>query len=127
MFAFVAVTALLAAPFLALAFLTANHALFLTAAFLAELFVFAGVGPINTIIVTESPAGLVTLTQGLTIFALNLFGAFAAPSIVGWLADGLGLPTALLITADALLICGLLWWMGMERERNGHAAPGPAR
>lgn len=112
MLIFIGVLALLATPLLALSFVIADPRVFLTLCFFAELLIFAGVAPVNSILVLASPAGVVTLTQGLTILCLNLFGAFLAPILIGRMADASGLATALQLSSVALLVSGLVWIAG---------------
>ena len=77
MLRFCAVTSVLAIPFLLLGFSVDSRGLFLLFSFFSMLFLFSGIAPINTTIVTCCPERYVTLTQGLTIFLLNLFGRTA--------------------------------------------------
>ena len=112
MLRFVAISGLIAVPFAGFAFTVTDPTLFIVLCFLAEFFVFAGVGPINAVLVLSAPSGLVTLTQGVTIFVLNLFGAFLAPMVVGWVADRSSLALGLQCTTIALLFSALLWFMG---------------
>ena len=115
---FVAISTLLAVPFLAFCFISKSVEGFLVGCFLAELLIFAGVAPLNSVIVARAPAGLESFTQGITIFAIQLFGGFLGPVIVGALADGTGsLPLALQGTTAALLASGMLWLLATRRSR----------
>lgn len=86
--------------------------------FLAELIVFAVVAPVNSILVLTSPAQSVTLTQGITVLLLNLFGAFSAPILIGAIADKIGLELALQLATIALVGSGLAWLRGARVVRN---------
>jgi len=112
LFRFLGVTGLLATPFLLGAFLVEDRAAFLWLCFAAEVLIFAGTAPVNSIIVSAAPEGAVTLTQGVTIFALNLFGALLAPILVGALADATSLQAALQGLALPLGLSGLVWYLG---------------
>ncbi len=112
MLKFVGISALLAVPCLAYAFVTDNHWMFLTMCFFGELFVFAGVAPINSIIVLCCPPHLVALTQGVTIFFLNLFGSLAAPWVIGWVADASSLRLALQLTTATMAGSAVVWLWG---------------
>jgi len=115
---FVAISTLLAVPFLAFCFFSKSVEGFLIGCFLAELLIFAGVAPLNSVIVARAPVGLESFTQGITIFAIQLFGGFLGPVIVGAVADGTGsLPLALQGTTTALLASGLLWLLATRRSR----------
>lgn len=109
---FTGVAALLGVPFLVLALLTQHHLLFLVLCFLAELMIFAGVAPINAVIVLSAPRPLVTAAQGLTIASINIFGSFLAPIVLGAVADATSLPTAMQLCSVALFISGALWCLG---------------
>jgi MFS family permease len=107
---FVGWSTLMAAPFLGISFLATTSAVFLGACFLAELLIFAGVAPLNSVIVARAPRGYEAFTQGVTIFAIQLFGGFAGPVMIGLMADKLGnLSWALQGTTAALLVSGAIW------------------
>lgn len=119
MMLFIGILALLATPLLALSFVVTERQSFLILCFFAELLVFAGVAPVNSILVLASPTGVVTLTQGITILCLNLFGAFLAPIVIGRAADLAGLASAMQLSAVALAGCGGIWlWGAMNRLKN---------
>lgn len=118
MLRFVGIAALLGAPFLAGAFLVESKIAFLGMCFCAELLIFAGVAPLNSIVVVSSPKEYVTLTQGLTIFCINLFGSFLAPVVVGALADHAALAMALQASSAALFASGVVWLAGTPYARS---------
>lgn len=112
---FVGFFGVLAVPFAVIAFAGADYTLFLTMCFFAQLFIFAGVAPINSVVVLSAPPHLVTLAQGLCIFLLNLFGAFLGPIVIGFLADTWGLAQALQCSGIALFLSGVAWVYGGKR------------
>ncbi|MBX7137165.1 MAG: MFS transporter [Oligoflexia bacterium] len=114
---FSGMTALLGVPFLVLAFSSSNQAIFLLGCFLAELLVFAGTAPINSILVVSCPAALVTLTQGFTILAINLLGALPAPIIVGAIWHASSLRLGMLSLALVLCGCAVIWTVGSRRSK----------
>ncbi len=115
----IGILSLIAVPLLAVAFTVASQPLFLALCFLSELLVFAAVAPVNSILVLASPAHLVTLTQGVTVLALNLFGAFLSPIFVGRAADAAGLAIALQLTPIALGLSAAVWIAGGRLTRDG--------
>jgi MFS family permease len=132
---FVSGTTLLGVPFLCAAFLVGSPQLFFAACFFAELALFAGVAPLNSVIVARAPDGLETLTQGVTIFAIQLFGGALAPIIIGTLADillshfaefaptsGIALGYALQLSTVAMVFSAVIWFMAALRERSKSAA-----
>lgn len=109
---FVAWSTLCAVPFLGACFIFKSVPLFLGGCFLAELLIFAGVAPLNSVIVARAPLGFEAFTQGVTIFAIQLFGGFVGPVVIGALADWFGdLSLALQGTTAALVASGLVWLM----------------
>lgn len=115
MLGFVGMTALMGVPFAALAFIVPDKFIFLSLCFVAELLIFAGVAPVNAVIMLVCPPQLVTLTQGITIFALNLLGALPAPVAVGYVADKFGLGMGMQVTSIALALSAVIWLLGTLR------------
>lgn len=109
MLRFVGLGSLIGVPFVATVFLTAHHPLFYVCCFIGQLVVFAGSAPINSVIVTICPPQFVTLTQGVTIFVMNLCGTLLAPILVGRVADSYGIELALQLSTVALFLSGALW------------------
>lgn len=112
---FAGISALIGAVTVFGAFSSNNHWCFLGLSALAELMIFAGMAPINSIIVLSCPPNLVTFTQGVTILLLNLFGALPAPVIVGIVADNYSLPLGLQLLSVILLGSGIVWILGTRR------------
>ena len=120
---FIGGLALVAVPLLAAAFMVSSQPAFLVLCFLAELLVFAGVAPVNSILVLTAPPQMVTFVQGLTVLVLNLFGAFLAPILIGRTADMVGLPIALQLSAISLCGCGVVWLAGGWKARKDAIEP----
>lgn len=119
---FVAFTTLLAVPFLGASFIFNSVSLFLAGCFLAEVLIFAGVAPLNSVIVSRAPLGYEAFTQGFTIFAIQLGGGFLGPVLIGLLADLTGgLRLALQGTTVALLASAIVWGMGWRMLGGGEA------
>lgn len=117
---FVAYTTLLGVPFLALCFMAESVELFLVGCFMAELLIFAGVAPLNSVIVARAPTGFESFTQGVTIFSIQLFGGFVGPVVVGILTDTTGsLSVALQATSVALFLSGWFWWRAWRHGSSG--------
>lgn len=118
MMLFCAVTAALAFPILGIALETSSKELFIILCFIAELFIFAGTAPVNSLLVTVVPPSLVGATQGLSIAAINLLGSFLAPLLVGIIADRFSLRGGLHLCSFALALSGLLWFITATRLRS---------
>ncbi len=107
---FTSLGSLLGVPLLIAAFLVEDRTTFLLCTGLAEVLIFASLAPINTVLVLSAPPALVTLTQGLTILLINIFGALAGPLLVGMVADRTSLAFGLQLSSVAMFGCGLVWW-----------------
>jgi len=128
---FVSISTFIGVPFLGIAFLVKSPELFFVACFLAELALFAGVAPLNSVIVERAPEGLETFTQGLTIFSIQLFGSALAPIFIGKLADilangflktpsanGAALGYALQLSTVAMVLSAGAWLLATRAERG---------
>ena len=121
---FVALTTLAGTPCLGLAFCASSPQAFFAMCFIAQIALFAGVAPLNTVLVSRAPKGLEGLTQGVTIFVIQLFGAALAPIVIGSVADcfvqrGAGdsaLAYALQIATVAMALSGFIWWRAAISE-----------
>jgi len=111
-FRFLGLSSLAGVPLLFLTFYFQEPYLFLVFAALAELMIFAGTAPINSIIVLSAPKGLGGFTQGVTITSLNLFGALLGPVIIGKFADLTSLSIGLQLTTLGLMLAGFVWYAG---------------
>ena len=123
---FTGITTLLGVPFLAGAFLANSAQVFLAACFVAQIALFAGTAPLNSVLVSRAPHGLEALTQGITIFAIQLFGGALGPIMVGTVVDllhsgvalepRLALAYALQLATVAMIASGLLYLWAAKRE-----------
>jgi len=113
-FRFLGLTSLAGTPFLFLAFYYEDPYIFLGCAAIAELLIFAGTAPVNSIIVLSAPRHLVGLTQGVTITSLNLFGALVGPILIGWIADLSSLAVGLQLATIALFFAAVVWIRGQK-------------
>lgn len=130
---FVGISTLLGVPALAVAFIVRSPELFLILCFVAQIALFAGTAPLNSVLVARAPAGLEAFTQGITIFAIQLFGGALAPIIIGGAADLLiasgvsdaqgSLALALQIASLAMAGSGIVWmWAALMEKRVGSQA-----
>lgn len=112
LFRFIGVSAIVGAPAMWCAFLVGDKTAFLVLCFVAELLVFAATAPVNSLIVVNAPVRGETITQGVTIFCLNLFGSLLAPVAVGFLADYTSLSLAMQGASVVMLLSGVVWLRG---------------
>jgi MFS family permease len=125
---FVAISTLIGVPFLAGAFLATSPSIFFVLCFVAQIALFSGTAPLNSVLVARAPNGLEAFTQGMTIFAIQLFGSALAPVLIGGVADllleVLGMPEAralalgLQISSVAMLLAGVVWLRAAHVERQ---------
>ena len=125
---FVAISTLIGVPFLSIAFLSTSSYMFFVLCFVAQITIFAGTAPLNSVLVARAPNGLEAFTQGITIFAIQLFGAALAPVLIGQVADLLigtmGMPEAralalgLQLTTLGMILAGVVWLMAARLERQ---------
>jgi MFS family permease len=130
---FTGVTTLLGVPFLAGAFQASSPRIFLAACFVAQIALFAGTAPLNSVLVSRAPNGLEALTQGVTIFAIQLFGGALGPIVVGSAVDLLhlgvdldpqvALAYALQLATVAMIASGVLYLWAAKREPESDAKP----
>ena len=130
---FTGITTLLGVPFLAGAFLASSVQIFLAACFIAQIALFAGTAPLNSVLVSRAPHGLEALTQGVTIFAIQLFGGALGPIMVGTAVDFLhsevaleprvALAYALQLATVAMIASGALYLWAAKREAGTQLSP----
>lgn len=125
---FVALSTFVGVPFLSGAILSSSPFMFLVLCFVAQIALFAGTAPLNSVLVARAPNGLEAFTQGMTIFAIQLFGSALAPVLIGGVADLLlwvaGLPEAralalgLQISSVAMLFAAVVWLRAARLEKQ---------
>ncbi len=125
---FVGLTTLFGVPFLSAALLLSTPWLFFALCFVAQISLFAGTAPLNSVLVARAPTGLEAFTQGMTIFAIQLFGSALAPVFIGWIADALitstqiaegrALAFGLQLSSIAMVVAAIVWLMAAKKERQ---------
>ncbi len=122
LFRFIGVASIIGAPAMWCAFSVGDKTTFLLLCFVAELLVFAATAPVNSLIVVNAPERGETITQGVTIFCLNLFGSLLAPVLVGKLADLTSLTAAMQAASVVMLLSGVVW-LGGASVKNSAESP----
>jgi hypothetical protein len=125
---FVGITTALGVPFLSGALLLATPWGFLALCFVAQIALFAGTAPLNSVLVARAPLGLEAFTQGITIFAIQLLGGALAPILIGYVADLLiavggfsptvALAYGLQVSSVAMVLAAFVWLMAARAERK---------
>ncbi|MDB6066782.1 MAG: Major facilitator superfamily 1 [Pedosphaera sp.] len=105
-----ALSVLLAVPFVVLTFVVHDTSLSIVCLAISMVLLFICTGPVNTIIIEAVPVNLRSSAMALSIFMIHLFGDMFSSKIVGQLSDQWhSLQKAVLILPVMLLVCGLLW------------------
>ncbi|MBA2285260.1 MAG: MFS transporter [Ktedonobacteraceae bacterium] len=106
---------LIGAPLAFLALLFNTLPFFVATLFLAGIALNFCVGPLNAVIQDVIVPEVRATALGLSLLLAHLLGDAASPVIIGWIADGYSLKTALLVTAPvALLVAGLICLLGLR-------------
>ena len=129
---FVGITTALGVPFLSGALLLDSPWGFFALCFVAQVALFAGTAPLNSVLVARAPLGLEAFTQGITIFAIQLLGGALAPVLIGYVADlliavgGLSATAALAyslqVSSFAMVLAAFVWLMAARAERRVFSA-----
>lgn len=125
LFRFIGIGSIIGAPAMWFAFSVGDKTTFLLLCFVAELLVFSATAPVNSLIVVNAPERGETITQGVTIFCLNLFGSLLAPRLIGKIADLTTLTEAMQTASVVMLLSGLVWLWGAGAGRS-NTAPRPS-
>src|SRR5579884_353327 len=119
-----ALSVLLAVPFVVLAFVIGDTKISMACLALSMFLLFLCTGPVNTLIIETVPVNLRASAMALSIFMIHLFGDVWSSEIVGRLADYWhNLQRAVLILPVALLIGGALWlWLALAEGKKVRAS-----
>jgi MFS family permease len=110
----------------ALAFLVVPFPTAWVFVFLAEFFLFFGLGPSNTIVANVTHPSMRATGFAMYIFVIHALGDAISPFLVGWIADGFDgrLEPGFLFVAGFMLLGGVFWLCGARYlERDTAAAP----
>jgi MFS family permease len=106
------ISALLAAPFFAVALVAPAPSLFWPAMIVAQLLMFASTGPINSHIVNVVAPGIRTTAVAVSVFTIHALGDCWSPFLVGVVSDRTSLATAVLMLPVAAAVGGAIWVWG---------------
>lgn len=127
-------SALLAVPVAAAAFLAHDVLLSKSCLAGAMFLLFLPTGPINTLIVESVPTMLRASAMALSIFVIHLFGDLWSPLIVGYLSDvwavagqpAAGLQRAVLILPVVMAVGAAFWgWLAWRKARGSDHPDAP--
>ncbi len=121
------VSTLLAVPFVVITLTNESPAVFYSAMVVAELFMFASTGPINSAIVNVvSPLERAT-ASAMCIFGIHILGDVPSPFIIGLISDYSDLGRAMLVVPVAVTIAGLVWVFAARTAGSRSEAGGAVR
>jgi MFS transporter, Spinster family, sphingosine-1-phosphate transporter len=102
---------LLAIPFAAAVFF-GPPSLFIPGAFMAELFLFLGTGPLNAAIVNSVAAPIRATAISVNLFVIHALGDAFSPHLIGRVSDATNLRVGLSITLITLAASGVILFVG---------------
>lgn len=112
------IATLAAAPLALVVFATYRPGVYLVALVLAQLFLFASTGPVNSAIVNVVAPAERASAVAISILAIHLFGDVPSPTLIGFLSDRSSLGRAVFVVPAAILISGIVWtWAAWRGER----------
>jgi len=106
-----ALGSILAIPFAAIVFFGPPSA-FIPGAFLAELFLFLGTGPLNAAIVNSVGAPIRATAISVNLFVIHALGDAFSPHLIGRVSDAYNLRIGLSITLITLAASGAILFAG---------------
>jgi len=104
-----AATTLAALPCALVAIVVHDPRVYLPAVFLAEVFLFASTGPVNTAIVNMVPPTLRATAMAGSVFTIHILGDAISPTVIGLVSDATNLGLAVLVVPLAIGVSATLW------------------
>lgn len=106
---------LLAVPAAYVGLTASRPGTFLSAFFVAEVFVFLNTGPANAVLLNVAMPEIRATAIAVSIFVFHLLGDVPSPILIGRVSDATGsLEKALLLTLVAMAASGVLYLLGMR-------------
>lgn len=106
------ISAGIAAPFAALAFIAPTPLLFFIAAGVAEVLLFVSTAPVNAALLRGAPPAFRASAMAVAIFMIHMLGDLWSPFFIGALADIPSLPLwlAMMPLPMGIALASYLWW-----------------
>jgi MFS family permease len=117
-----AISAVVAAPLAAAAIMAPTAGWFFPLFFLSETAIFVSTSPINAVVLETVPVALRATAMAMSIFAIHLLGDLWSPPGVGFLADHVSMPVAMLTLPLAIALSAAGWWTHGSGARPEAAA-----
>ena len=112
------VATLIAVPFAFVALTVPDRSVYLPALVVAQLFVFASTGPINSAIVNDVLPWQRAAAVAACNFTIHILGDVPSPPLLGALSDASSLQAAVLLVPVAFLVGGAIWTWGALSGRR---------
>jgi MFS family permease len=112
---FSAYTSFIGTPIAFWAFSASSFNEFVLALFFVQLAVFAATAPINTAILGAVPSSMAATAFALSIFLIHALGDVISPPLVGFFADHMPMPKAMMALVVALALSGIIWLFAAKR------------
>ncbi len=113
------VATLIAVPFAFAALTVPDPRVYLPALVVAQLFVFASTGPINSAIVNDVLPWQRAAAVAACNFTIHVLGDVPSPPLLGALSDASSLQSAVLLVPAAFLVGGAIWTWGALSGHRG--------
>jgi MFS transporter, Spinster family, sphingosine-1-phosphate transporter len=114
------------APAAVVALASPHPAVYTSAIFVAEFFLFLNTGPLNAMVLGCVPVEIRATAMAVNIFLIHALGDAISPPIIGALSDRIGLFRAVMIAPVMMLISGIILLYAVRcenRRRNSQARP----
>jgi len=116
------VTTLVAVPFTVVAVTAPDRMVYLPAIVVAQLFLFASTGPINSAIVNLVDPLERATASAFSIFTIHILGDVPSPWIIGVISDHSNLGRAMLLVPAAVLVSGIVWLLAARADARRQRA-----
>src|SRR5207245_1184547 len=121
---------LAAIPFAWVAIVSDDRRTFSLCFALAIFFLFLNTGPLNTVILSVTPARLRATAIAANIVIIHILGDAPSPFLIGWVSDRSSLQSGILLAVAAMIVSGILLLYGsrhlprdLERAAERQASP----
>ncbi len=86
--------------------------------FIAEIFLFLNMGPLNAVIVAVTPTTMRSLAFGANMLVIHALGDALSPTLIGYISDLAGLKTALICATLFLAPASIFCFWGMKHYQK---------
>ncbi len=109
---------LIGMPLAIFSLLAPNLKIALATLFIAEIFLFLNMGPLNAVIVAVTPMTRRSLAFGANMLLIHALGDALSPTLIGYISDLAGLRTALICATLFLAPASIFCFLGMKHYQK---------